>query len=488
MDAAPGIGINSVSNTSYGSTAPWQFSACEAGDLLAAGEVKPSEMLEAVADRVAAVNPHVNALPTLCLERARSAALVRDGVASGKRGPLHGLPVPIKDSYAVAGVRTTFGSLAYADHVPEHSDYMVEAMERSGAVIFAKSNTPEFEAGANTFNEVFGRTLNPWNTALSAAGSSGGAAVAVATGMAQIAQGSDFACSLRYPAAFCNVVGLRPSPGLIAQGPSNLPHQVLSVIGPLARSVVDVGFALDGMAGFDPRDPLTRPRSPNCYRNSASRPRRPSRVAFSMDLGFAVVSRAVAAVVGKAIDRLAAAGLAIAQPPLEMASSDGCFRTLRAYQFAAMRRDALAQHRAKLKPEVVWNIEEGLKLSALQLAEAEIQRATLRANFLKLLEAHEFLIAPTAPVTPFPVSERYVTHIDGVEQATYLDWLALGYAITVTGCPAISVPCGRGVGLQIVAKPYAEDALLSFAAWVEEVLQSQLKMPIDPRSNGDQPA
>jgi amidase len=459
----------------------WQIGACAAGGMLARGEVKPSEMLEATLARVEQVNPVVNALPTLCTERARATARALDGLPAGQRGVLHGLPVPVKDSYAVAGVRTTYGSLAYAQHVPERSDFLVETLERSGAVIFAKSNTPEFEAGANTFNEVFGRTLNPWNTALSAAGSSGGAAAAVATGMAHLAQGSDFACSLRYPAAFCNVVGLRPSPGLIPQGPSLLPHQVLSVIGPLARSVADVSYALDGMAAFDPRDPLTRPRVLNRHREAALALRCPEGAAFSVDLGFAMVSQPVRRAFEAALARLSAAGLALRDEALDLSPADPCFRVLRAYQFAAMRRDALAGHRDKLKPEVVWNIEEGLKLSALDPARAEAPRPGIRSSFLAFLGRHGFLLTPTAPVTPFPAAERYVTRIDGVEQKTYLDWLALGYAITVTGCPAISLPCGPGIGLQIVAPPYAEEALLSFAAWAEAVLQPQPVTPIDPR-------
>ena len=177
--------------------------------------------------------------------------------------------MPIKDAYEVAGVRTTWGSPIHADHISTRSDYLVEAIEAAGGIVYAKSNTPEFQAGANTFNEVFGRTLNPWDTRLSAAGSSGGAAVAVATGMAYVAQGSDNACSLRYPASFCGVVGLRPSPGLVPQGPSALPYQVLSVIGPLARTVADTGLALDSMSRFDPRDPLSRPRPAASYHDSA---------------------------------------------------------------------------------------------------------------------------------------------------------------------------------------------------------------------------
>ena len=487
MDTTLVMRINDSMQADGSHGALWQLTACKAGDLLARGEVTPTEMLASVAERVADVNPAVNALPTLCLARAQEAARRVEALAPEERGLLHGLPVPIKDSYEVAGVRTTYGSLAYADHVPDRSDYFVETMEQRGAIVFAKSNTPEFEAGANTFNEVFGRTLNPWDTTRSAAGSSGGAAVAVATGMAHVAQGSDFACSLRYPAAFCNVVGLRPSPGLIPQGPSRLPHQVLSVIGPLARNVADVGFALDGMTAFDPRDPLTRPVGPASFRKAAQRPQRPARAAYSADLGFAVVSKTVAEQARAAVNRLSAAGLDIAEPPIDLRESESSFRILRASQFASLRRDAFLAHGNNLKPEVAWNIEEGLKLSVLQLAEAEAQRARLRGDVLDILDRHGFIIAPTAPVTPFPVEERYVTSIDGVEQATYLDWLALGYAITVSGCPSISIPCGPGIGLQIVGKPYGEASLLSFAAWVEEILGSRLERPILPRGPVPQP-
>ena len=466
----------------------WALTATAAADLLASGEISPADVLAAIEWRVATVNPQVNALPTLCFDRARRAA---DRLATRpvhKRGVLAGLPFPIKDSYEVEGVRTTWGSLAYADHIAERSDYLVEAIEANGGIVYAKSNTPEFEAGANTFNEVFGRTLNPWNTALSAGGSSGGAAVAVATGMAFIAQGSDFACSLRYPAAFCGIVGLRPSPGIVPQGPSLLPHQVLSVIGPLARNVADVGLALDGMAAFDQRDPLTRPLAGPSYRQSAEHPLRPARAAFSMDLGFAAISQVVVRAVRKAMNRLSDAGLAFEQPVLDLRDADSCFRTLRAFQFAALRRDALRHHRDKLKPEVVWNIEEGLKLDALQIALAEVERARLRETLLTLLDVHGFLIAPTAPVEPFPVTERYVSGIDGVEQKTYLDWLALGYAITVCGCPAISIPCGvtengLPVAIQIVSRPYRERELLQFAGWCEDVLNAKLSIPIDPRGS-----
>ena len=456
-------------------------------DLLQKGEVSPAEVLADSVDRVESVNPSVNALVTLCFERAQRNAEMLMERPPGERGVLSGLPVPIKDAYAVAGVRTTLGSLAFADHVPETSDFLVEAIEAAGGIVFGKSNTPEFQAGANTFNEVFGRTLNPWNTARSAAGSSGGAAVAVATGMAHIAQGSDNACSIRYPAAFCGVVGLRPSPGLIPKGPSPLPHQVLSVIGPIARSVADVGLGLDAMARFDPRDPRSRPLCGEGYRAAAEAPRRPVRAGFSMDLsGMARVSGAVRAVVEDAVARLAASGLDIVSEAPDLSRSRDAFLPIRAFQFAALFRDVLAAHRDKLKPEVVWNIEEGLKLTAADLAIAEAARNEVRRQMVAFIRRHGVLITPTAPVEPYPVEQRYVDEIDGERLTTYLDWLVLGFSITVTGCPAISIPCGvtadgLPVGLQLVGAPYGEAELLRTAAWCEAALGVSLRAPIDPR-------
>lgn len=466
-------------------TEPWTWSAVSAVERLRKGDITPREMLDSLRRRVDAVDGHVNALPTRCFERAERDAARLEALAPSRRGLFAGLPWPIKDSVAVAGVRTTFGSLAYADFVPGHSDLVVEAIEAAGGVVFAKSNTPEFEAGANTFNEVFGRTLNPFDTSRSAGGSSGGAAVAVATGMAFLAQGSDFACSLRYPAAFCNVVGLRPTPGLIPQGPSALPLQVLSVMGPLARSVADVALALDGMARFDVRDALSAPRDSASYLAAALAPAAPPRAAFSMTLGLATVAPAVRDTVGAALARLQAAGLAVEEAEPGLTAADNAFRTLRAFQFAALRRDALAEHRDKLKPEVVWNIEQGLKLSAADLATAEADRARLRQAMLAFLDTHGVLITPTAPVEPFPVEHRYVDEIGGQKLSTYLDWLVLGYAITICGCPAISIPCGRSenglpVGLQLVGRPHGEADLIAAAAWCEAVLGQSLVRPVDP--------
>lgn len=457
-------------------------------DLLRKGDVSPAEVLADTEARVATVNPAVNALVTFCHDRAARHATALAAKPPAERGVLAGLPIPIKDAYAVSGVRTTIGSLAYADHVPGHSDYLVEAIEAAGGVVFAKSNTPEFQAGANTFNEVFGRTLNPFDTTRSAAGSSGGAAVAVATGMAHIAQGSDNACSVRYPASFCGIVGLRPSPGIVPKGPSPLPHQVLSVIGPLARSVADAGLGLDAMARFDPRDPRSRPNCAGSYRAAAEAPAKPARAAFSMDMGGATrISAEVRGVVGAAMASLAAAGLDAVEAAPDVSRSRDAFLPIRAFQFAALFRDALENHRDKLKPEVVWNIEEGLKLTAADLAAAEAARAFARDAMVGFVARHGVLITPTAPVPPYPVEKRFVDEIDGERLATYLDWLVLGFTVTVAGCPAISIPCGftaagLPVGLQLIGMPYGEADLLRTAAWCEAVLGAGLLRPIDPRT------
>ncbi len=461
----------------------WSKTACETVDRLRKREWHPSEVLKALVERINDINPVVNALPTLCLDRAMAKA---DEATA--HSPLFGLPVPVKDAFAVEGVRTTWGSLAFADHVPDHSDYVVRSLEMAGGLIYAKSNTPEFEAGANTFNEVFGQTLNPWNTNLSAAGSSGGAAVAVATGMAFIAQGADFACSVRYPASFNGICGLRPTPGLIPQGPTRLPFQTLSVVGPLARNIADLGLGLDALAGFETRDPLTHPGGATVYRRSAEAPHRPERIAFSPDLGVAIVSKEVTAITTEAVDRLASEGLDIVCSHPELGECHSAFRTLRAFQFSALWSHLLETSRDKLKPEVVWNIEQGLKLTAQEIGAAEAGRAKLRVAMIEFLKEHGYLVAPTAPVPPFPANQRYVEEIDGVAMSTYLDWLALGYSVTITGCPAVSIPCGftasgLPVGIQVVGLPHSESALLSVAAWILDVLGVGLDKPIDPRSS-----
>ena len=464
------------------------WTACEVVDSLERKEINHLEVLESIEERYLAVNPVLNALPTTCFERAKD--LISNDIenAISQRKPLLGLPVPIKDSYPVSGVRTSFGSLAFKDFIPDYSDFVALTLEKSGGLIYAKSNTPEFEAGASTFNEVFGITRNPWNTQKSTAGSSGGAAASVATGMAFIAQGSDFACSIRYPAAFCGIVGLRPTPGLVPQGPNRLPYQNLSVIGPLARNVGDIGLAMDAMVSFNPQDPLTSPNQKYGFRSAATSPKKPKNLGFSLDLsGLATVSREVSQLVLDGVGSIEKHGVNVNYDCPDFMNADQVFRPLRAAQFAGMWSHVLKESRPLLKPEVVWNIEQGLTLDSVEIVEAEIKRQEIRKNLLNFLDKNEFLILPTAPVVANSAEDRYVTDINGTKMNDYLEWLLLGYVISLTGCPSISIPCGfsrQGLpaGMQLVAKPYQERRLLQVAAWLEGVFDQTIRVPIDPIS------
>lgn len=464
----------------------WTMSACDVVDALKVRELNQLDVLEAIRLRCEEVNPIINALPTFCFERAIEC--IKKSSVSQKyfAEPLFGLPVPIKDSYPVSGVRTTYGSLAYKNFVPDFSDFIVLKIEEAGGLIYAKSNTPEFEAGASTFNSVFGVTRNPWNTDKSVAGSSGGAAACVASGMAFISQGSDFACSIRYPASFCGIVGLRPTTGMIPQGPNRVPYQNLSVIGPLARNVQDIGLAMDAMVGYNFRDPLTNPQTNYGYRTAGSSPKKPKALGFSLDLaGSARVSREVKNLISGAVKKIEDDGVEVRYDCPSISNAEAAFRPLRAVQFATLWSHLLQEKKQLLKPEVVWNIEQGLNITSTNIADAEIKRKQIRENLLDYLDKNEFLILPASPVVANSAEERYVTEIDEFKMKDYLEWLILGFSITLTGCPVITIPCGFSgtnlpVGVQIVGKPHQERQLLQLGSWLEQLFEQSLKRPIDP--------
>ncbi len=462
-------------------------SAVEVVELLRLGAITPHDCLDALASRIVEVDPRVNALPTLCFERARKAADAMMQLAPGERGLLAGLPVPIKDLSTVAGVRTTFGSPIFAQNVPETSDLMVEHLEANGALIYAKSNTPEFGTGANTFNEVFGATLNPWNTSRSAAGSSGGAAVALATGMAWLAQGSDLGGSLRNPASFCGVVGLRPTPGRVARTAGNKMDDRLGVDGPMARCVDDVALMLDAMAGEDARDAVSLPAPQQSFLAAARSGWKPLKVAYSPDLGITPVESEVAAITRAAAQRLSEVGVIVEEAHPDLSEAHETFQTLRALNFAISHRLLLENHRDKLKPEVIWNIEKGLALTADDIIRAETNRATMIRRAFTFFSEYDLLLCPATIVAAFPVEHRYLASCNGVALETYVDWLAIVYAITLLGAPAISIPAGftaagLPVGLQIVAPPRGEARLLAGARLMEDILGLKGTLPIDPRA------
>jgi amidase len=461
--------------------------ACAVVEKLKAGEVTPLDLLDVLEKRIAEVDGKVNALPTLCFDRARDRARALMRKPADERGLLAGLPVPIKDLTNVAGVLTTQGSPIYRNNVPERSDLMVENLEGNGGVVYAKSNTPEFGAGANTFNEVFGRTLNPWDTSRSAAGSSGGAAVALATGTAWLAHGSDMGGSLRNPASFCGIVGMRPSIGRVAHTPVSAIDRNLGVQGPMARNVEDLALLLDAMSGEHPADPLSLPRLPATFLSAARSGNKPKRIAYSPDLGITPVDPEVAAITRKAAMRFAEAGAIVEEAHPDLREAHECFHVLRAFDFALHKAALLRTKRDQLKPEVIWNIEEGLKLTVEQLARAEAQRVAMTARTLEFFGKYDLLLAPATIVAPFPIENRYVTECNGKKFDNYVEWLGIVYAITLVCCPALSLPCGftasgLPVGLQMVAAPRGEARLLAGAKALEDILGVRGSTPIDPRA------
>jgi len=449
-------------------------------------EVSPLDLIAALERRIAAVDGAVNALPTLCLERARASAeaLMRRPVEA--RGLLAGLPVPIKDLSNVAGVRSTQGSPIFADFIPAASDIVVETIEAQGGIVYAKSNTPEFGAGANTFNEVFGPTLNPHDTTRSAAGSSGGAAAALAAGMAWLAHGSDMGGSLRNPASFCGVVGLRPSVGRCASDSKAKLDQTLSVQGPMARNVEDLALFLDAMSGVHPRAPLSMARDETSFLDAARSGWKPRRVAYSADLGITPVDPEVAAITRAAAFRLADEGVIVEEAHPDLAEAHACFQVLRAQNFATSLGGLLASHRDLLKPEVVWNIEKGLALTVAETTKAEAQRVAMFQRTARFFETYDLLLAPATIAAAFPIGERYLAECAGHRFETYIDWLAIAYAITLVFSPSLSLPCGftrlgLPVGLQIAAPPRGEGRILPAAKLLEGMLGLDTTRPVDPR-------
>ena len=458
----------------------WKKTATEVVALLKAGAVSPAELLDVLRARIDAVDGVVNALPTLCWDRAGAAAERAD-----RNSVLAGLPVAIKDLAPVEGVRTTFGSPIFADNVPDRSDYVVERLEDRGGVVYAKSNTPEFGAGANTFNPVFGVTRNPWDTRMSAAGSSGGAAVALATGTAWLAHGSDLGGSLRTPAGFNAVVGLRPSPGLVPSGPDLLTFQDLAVEGPMGRTVADVALMLDAMAGADPRDPRSfAPPVPSYVEALRDRPES-LRIAWSPDLGTTVVEPEIAAVCAEAVAGFSGLGAAVEEACPDFAGAYDCFQILRAAFFAGRAAPLLEAHRDKLKADVIWNIEKGLALTADEIGRAERERTALYHRVAAFMADYDILACPVMQARPYPVEQTYVEEIDGRKMASYIDWIAITFSITLTGLPVVSLPCGftedgLPVGLQLVGRHRGEAALLAAAAQLEDLLGLSARVPIDP--------
>jgi amidase len=460
--------------------------ATELARLYRTRAVSPLDVMQAVLARLDSVNPAVNA----CVTVARDSALAeaRRATAGMKRGralpPLFGVPVSIKDLTPTKGIRTTWGSKVHEHEVPTEDSLVVERLKAAGAIVFAKTNTPEFGAGGNTFNAVFGATRNPWDPALTCGGSSGGAAVALATGMGPIAQGSDLGGSLRTPASFCGVVGFRTTPGLVPEYPTDLAWDSLSVVGPMARTVGDAALMLSAIAGPDDRAPLSYDVETRAFLQAVKSPSvKGLRIAWTPDLnGLIPVDAEVARVAHGATRVFRSLGARVDAGSPDFSEVNDIVLGTRGVSMVARHADKLPKWREKLQKGLVWNIEQGLALTPRAIARAQTARTELWHRVRVFMQTRDLLILPTVAVPPFPVDQPWPTEINGKPMDNYTQWFFLTYAITLTGLPAISVPCGftasgLPVGLQIVGRRRQEAAVLGAAAAFEAAAPWRDRIP-----------
>jgi amidase len=455
------------------------YDAITLAGMLRRREVSAREVVAAHIERTEAVNGAVNALVTRSFETALAAAASADSsIARGQvTGLLHGLPVAHKDLNDTAGVRTTYGSPLFAGHVPDRDALVVSRMAGAGAISLGKTNTPEFGAGSHTVNRIFGATRNPFDLTRSAGGSSGGAAAALAARMICLADGSDLGGSLRNPASFCNVVGLRPSPGRVPSWPLSDVGDMFGVDGPMGRSVADVALLLAVLSGPDPRVPLALDSVPPALAGPQQvsglleRDMAGVRVAWSDNLHLPVDPQ-VRTVLAGARQVLVDLGCEVVDACPDLAGADEIFRTWRAFRYVTMLGPLLREHPGQLGANVTWNIERGMELTAADLSRATLLQAALAERMTGFFADVEFLACPATQVAPFRVELDWVHEIDGVPQQTYLDWMASAYLISATGLPAICVPAGftpggLPVGLQLVGRRRADWDLLRMARAVE---------------------
>ncbi|MDX5359778.1 MAG: amidase [Alphaproteobacteria bacterium] len=466
-----------------------RLTAAEVVTLLRKGEVTPSELIEASLARIAAVEPTVNAMPTVCGDRARAqiggldALRRKNGDAPGWLG---GLPIAIKDLTPVGGVRTTWGTPGLKDFVPDASDPLVERLEGMGGLVMGKTNTPEMGAGGNTFNAVFGMTRNPWDTGRNAGGSSGGAAVSVATGEVWLSHGSDLAGSLRTPAAYCGVVGLRPTPGRAGGGPAAIAFSTEGVQGPMARTVLDTALFLDAMSGFDPRLPLSIEAPATPFQHAVVRATPKVRIAYAPDLkGFAPVEAEIEEVMRGALRAVEGLGATVEEACPDLTGLYDTYITLRAMAWAANAGRLPQEVQRQYKRTLSENIDLGRRLTAEQVYDAQRNRSVLFRAMQTFLEGYDVLACAVVGLKPGPVEEEYPATVAGKPVADYVDWLRFSFLATTTALPAISVPAGftadgLPVGLQLIGPPRGEAKVLAVAKIIEDAVGLPSRLPIDP--------
>lgn len=447
-------------------------SATELRALIAERAISVREFVTASIDRLDERNPTLNAVVTLNPHLLNDADALDARLAKGEDpGPLCGLTAGIKDVTPVAGLRTTYGSKLYADNVATEDALVVRRLRDAGAIILGKTNCPEFAAGGNTFNEVFGRTRNPWDHAKSAGGSTGGGAAALASGIIALAEGTDLGGSLRIPASFCGVVGLRPSVGLVPTYPIDWVWDTLQVTGPMARTVEDVALMLQAIAGPSDWSPLAQPSAGRDFVGAVrSGVARGLRIAYCPDIAGIGVDAAIERSCRAAALGLKDAGASVEAIDLDLSEGRHAFLPLRGEWFVSQMFPRL-DRKDEFGANVAGNVKSGLAATTIDLAAAENFRGRLWHRFRELFERFDHLLTPCMAVPPFPVEQNYPDSIAGKPMQTYIDWIAPTFVLSMTGLPVASVPCGLSdgmpVGLQIVGRPQGEEAVLALAASVQ---------------------
>ena len=448
-------------------------------------DLSAREVMQAHLDQINRINPVVNAIVSKlddddCLNLADNADRA---IANNEEiGPLHGLPIAFKDLEDAVGFPNTMGSPLHVNNYPNQDSLLVERMRRAGAIPIGKTNVPEFGLGSHTFNTVFGATLNPYDTTRTCGGSSGGAGVALATGMLPIADGSDMGGSLRNPGNFNNVVGLRPSPGLVPTWPAGLPWVQMSVKGPLARTVSDVALMLTALSGPDARAPLSLNVDPASFGQPLDRDFRGVKVAWAPDLGGLPLDSRVRSALESRRQAFTDLGCIVEEACPDFSGAEEVFKTLRAFLLATSNDDTIVHDRPQMKPEAVWNTEKGISLSGVDVGKALTRLTEVIDRVRLFMEEYEYVLCAVNQVPPFDVTTRYPEQVDGVHMPTYISWMQSAYFITVSRVPAISVPCaftpeGLPVGIQIVGRQQSDFSLLQFAHAFEQATQVGKRRP-----------
>jgi amidase len=460
------------------------LSAVEMERLIRRKKLSAREALAAHLKQIERVNPKVNAIVTLTAERAAEEARRADEAQArgATLGPLHGLPVVHKDLFDTAGVRTTYGSRIFTDHVPSQDAIIVERIGKAGAIFVGKSNTPEFGAGSQTFNEVFGATRNPYDFTKTCGGSSGGAAVSLACGMVPIADGSDSGGSLRNPAAFCNVVGLRPAPGRVPTAAQGNAWSTISVQGPMARNVADLALLLSAIAGPDPRCPISITEPGAAFAGNLERSFQGVRIAWFQNMGGIPFDARILKTVNAQRKVFEDLGCVVEEAEPDWTGAHEGYDILRAWGYAASDAENVRLHRELVKDTVIWEVERGSKLTATDITRALALRSHAWDRMRVFQEKYEYFIAPTTQVLPFDVKQPYPTEITGVKMSTYVEWQKSCMLISALENPAMSVPCGFSgeglpVGLQIVGRHRAEFSVLQLAYAYEQATKVSRRKP-----------